>query len=232
MARRYSEHRIVAYSRVSTDEQADSGLGLAAQRSALEAEVARRGIPVDWIEDAGFSGKSLRRPGIEKALDMLAAGQADTLIVAKLDRLTRSLFDLAGLMDRARREHWALVALDLAVDTASPSGEAMTNMLGVFAQFERRMIGQRTKDALAVRKAQGVRLGRPIVTAPAVSDRIARLRGAGQSFAAIATVLNSEGVATSHGGQQWWPASVRSVMLGREHEAEVASVDPRAVRAR
>jgi DNA invertase Pin-like site-specific DNA recombinase len=73
---------------------------------------------VDWVEDAGWSGKSLRRPGIERALDMLASGQADVLLVSKLDRLTRSLYDLAGLMERARREHWALVALDLAVDPA------------------------------------------------------------------------------------------------------------------
>jgi DNA invertase Pin-like site-specific DNA recombinase len=211
MARRYSEHRVIAYSRVSTDEQADSGLGLADQRAALEGEVARRGIPAEWVEDVS-SGKSLHRPGIEKALDMLAAGKADTLIVSKLDRLTRSLYDLAGLMERARREHWALVALDLAVDTSSPSGEAMTNMMGTFAQFERRMIGQRTKDALAVKKAQGVRLGRPVVTAPDVSARIAQLRSAGQSLAAIATVLNSEGVPTSHGGFRWWASSVQSVL--------------------
>jgi DNA invertase Pin-like site-specific DNA recombinase len=132
--------------------------------------------------------------------------------VSKLDRLTRSLYDLAGLMERARREHWALVALDLAVDTASPSGEAMTNMMGTFAQFERRMIGQRTKDALRVKRDQGVRLGRPVVTAPEVSARIARLREEGQSLAAIATALNSEGVPTSHGGGRWWATSVQSVL--------------------
>lgn len=218
MARRYSEHRIIGYTRVSTDEQADSGLGLAAQRSALEAEVARRGGPVDWVEDAGFSGKSLHRPGIERALDMLAAGQADVLLVSKLDRLTRSLYDLAGLMERARREHWALVALDLAVDTASPSGEAMTNMMGTFAQFERRMIGQRTKDALRIKKAQGVRLGRPVVTAPEVSARIARLREEGLSLAAIATVLNSEAVPTSHGGGRWWASSVQSVLSSQRRQ--------------
>jgi DNA invertase Pin-like site-specific DNA recombinase len=215
MARRYSEHRIIGYSRVSTDEQADSGLGLAAQRAALEGEVERRGVPVEWVEDAGFSGKSLHRPGIERALDMLAAGGADVLMVSKLDRLTRSLFDLAGLMDRARREHWAVVLLDLQVDTASPSGEAMANVMGTFAQFERRMIGQRTKDALAVKKAQGVRLGRPIVTSPDVAGRIARLREAGQSLAAIAATLNADGIAASHGGRRWWPSSVQSVLASQ-----------------
>jgi DNA invertase Pin-like site-specific DNA recombinase len=218
MARRYSEHRIVAYSRVSTDEQADSGLGLAAQRSTLEAEVARRGIPAEWVSDAGYSGKSLHRPGIERALADLSAGLADVLLVAKLDRLTRSLFDLAGLMERARREHWALVALDLAVDTASPAGEAMTAMLGTFAQFERRLIGQRTKDALRIKRDQGVRLGRPVVTAPEVSARIARLREEGQSLAAIATVLNGEAVPTSHGGGRWWASSVQSVLSSQRRQ--------------
>jgi DNA invertase Pin-like site-specific DNA recombinase len=215
MAPRQAEHRIIGYSRVSTDEQADSGLGLAAQRAALEGEVARRGIPVEWVSDAGYSGKSLHRPGIEQALDMLAAGQADTLIVSKLDRLTRSLYDLAGLMERARREHWALVALDLAVDTSSPAGEAMTNMMGTFAQFERRMIGQRTKDALRIKRDQGVRLGRPVVTSAEVSGRIAQLRSAGRSLQAIAATLNADGISASHGGRQWWPSSVQSVLVSQ-----------------
>jgi DNA invertase Pin-like site-specific DNA recombinase len=217
MAHRDSEHRIVAYTRVSTDEQGDSGLGLAAQRAALGAEVARRGVPAEWVEDVS-SGKSLHRPGIEKALDMLAAGKADTLLVSKLDRLTRSLFDLAGLMDRARRERWALVALDLAVDTSSPAGEAMTNMMGTFAQFERRMIGQRTKDALRIKRDQGVRLGRPVVTAPEVSARIAQLRSTGQSLAAVAATLNADSIAPSHGGRQWWASSVSAVLVSQARE--------------
>ena len=142
--------RAIGYIRVSTDEQAASGAGLAAQRAAILAEAERRGWQlVDVIEDAGYSGKSMKRPGIAAALDALRQKRADTLVVAKLDRLSRSMLDFAALMDRASHEHWALVALDLGVDTTTPSGEAMANVMATFAQFERRLIAQRTRDALA-----------------------------------------------------------------------------------
>jgi DNA invertase Pin-like site-specific DNA recombinase len=71
-------------------------------------------------------------------------------VVAKLDRLSRSMIDFTGLMAKAQRQGWALVALDCAVDTSTATGEAMANMLATFAQFERRLIGQRTREALAV----------------------------------------------------------------------------------
>ena len=77
------------------------------------------------------------------------------------------------------------------------------------------MIGQRTKDALQAKKAQGVRLGRPVVTSPEIASRIARLRQEGHSFKAIADNLNAAGVATSHAGSRWWPSSVRAVLLGQ-----------------
>ena len=94
-------------------------------------------------------------------------------MVAKLDRLSRSLLDFASLMEDARREGWALVILDLGVDTTTPSGEMIANVMATFAQFERRLIGQRTKDALAVKKREGVKLGRPVAVDEAVAKRIA-----------------------------------------------------------
>jgi DNA invertase Pin-like site-specific DNA recombinase len=218
MAQRQAEHRIVAYTRVSTDEQGVSGLGLAAQRTALEAEIARRGVPVDWVEDAGFSAKSLGRPGIQQALDLLAAGKADTLLVAKLDRATRSVGDLVALLEKSRREGWAFVALDVAMDSSTPAGEATWSMMGVFSQLERRLIGARTRDALAVKKAQGVRLGRPVVTTPKVAARITQLRSAGLSLAAVAATLNADGISASHGGRQWWPSSVSAVLVSQARE--------------
>src|SRR3954471_1809374 len=95
------------------------------------------------------------------ALDTLAAGRADALMAAKLDRVSRSIGDLARLMDTAARERWALVLLDVAVDTSTSMGEALAGMAAVFGQLERRLIGDRTKAALAVAKARGTRLGRP-----------------------------------------------------------------------
>src|SRR5438067_13177162 len=153
--------QVLGYVRVSTDEQSDSGAGLKAQRQAIAAECERRGWQlVEVIEDAGFSAKDLKRPGIKAALEVLESGDAKALVAAKLDRLSRSMIDFTALMATAQRQGWALVALDCAVDTTTPAGEAMANVLATFAQFERRLISQRTREALAVKRAQGVRLGR------------------------------------------------------------------------
>jgi DNA invertase Pin-like site-specific DNA recombinase len=205
--------RVLAYGRVSTAEQADSRAGLEAQRAAIEAECKRRGWTiVDEIEDAGYSAKDLKRPGITKALAELQRGGADALVVSKLDRLSRSMIDFTGLMGRATKENWALVALDCAVDTTTPAGEAMAHVLATFAQFERRLIGQRTREALAQKKAQGVQLGRPRELPQKVRTRIKRRRSAGKSLAAIANELNSAGVPTAHGGACWYPSTVRAVL--------------------
>ena len=204
---------VIGYIRVSTAEQAESGAGLDAQRAAILTEAERRGWHlVDVVEDAGFSGKSLKRPGMTAALDALRRHRADVLVVAKLDRLSRSLLDLAGLMEAATRERWALVALDVAVDTTTPSGRAMANMMGVFAQLERDLIAQRTTDALRVRKAQGVRLGRDRAIPPEVAERIRAERSRGATLQSIADALNDDGVATARGGKRWWPSTIGAVL--------------------
>jgi DNA invertase Pin-like site-specific DNA recombinase len=153
--------QVLAYVRVSTEEQSRSAAGLEAQRAAILRECKRRGWElVDVVEDGGYSARDLRRPGVQAAIVELARGKADALIVARLDRLSRSMIDFTGLMAKAQKQGWALVALDSAVDTTTPAGEAMANVLATFAQFERRLIGQRTREALAAKRAQGVKLGR------------------------------------------------------------------------
>jgi len=195
---------------VSTSEQTDSGAGLEAQRRAILAECERRGWHlVHVIEDPGYSAKDLKRPGVQEAMRVLTAREADALVVAKLDRLSRSMIDFTAVMAKAQKEGWALVALDCAVDTTTPAGEAMAHMLATFAQFERRLISQRTREALAVRKAQGVRLGRPATLPTKVVRRIQRERAAGKTLAAIAEGLNRDAVPTAQGGRQWHPATVR-----------------------
>lgn len=206
--------RILAYLRVSTEEQQASGAGLAAQRAAILAECERRGWHlVEVIEDAGYSAKDLKRPGVQKALDTLRDGGADALVVAKLDRLSRSMLDFSSIMATAQKQNWGLIALDCAVDTTTPAGEAMANVLATFAQFERRLISQRTKDALAAKRAQGVRLGRPRQLPAVVVKRIHRDRARGKTLSAIAQSLNSEGVPTAQGGQRWYASTVRAVLL-------------------
>lgn len=205
--------RVIGYIRVSTDEQADSGLGLAAQRESIKAEAQRRGWTVEWFTDEGYSAKNMERPGIQSALAALEDGGPGVLVVAKLDRLSRSLVDFANLMARAGEQGWELVSLDLGVDTTTPTGRFVANLMANVAQLERELISQRTKEALAARKRQGVKLGRPRDLDAEVRGRILREHEQGRGFTAIARSLNSEGVPTARDGKRWYPATVRAVVL-------------------
>jgi DNA invertase Pin-like site-specific DNA recombinase len=100
------------------------------------------------------------------------------------------MLDFAALMATAQKQSWALVALDCAVDTSTPAGEAMAHVLATFGQFERRLISQRTREALAVKKASGVRLGCPPNVAQPVVRRMQRQRARGDSLRKIADHLN------------------------------------------
>jgi DNA invertase Pin-like site-specific DNA recombinase len=223
MPRRKREPQTIGYVRVSTDEQGDSGLGLEAQESAIRAECDRRGWTLSRIATDVASGASaVGRPGYTEALDALDA-TGGVLIATKADRLSRSVGDFDGLMKRAARKGWALVVLDLGVDTTTPNGEAMALMGAVFAQLERRLIGQRTREALAAKKRRGERLGRAVVLPDDVRNLVADLRAEGFTFQAIADRLNAQGTPTARGGTRWYPSTVRgvvaSVALDREMEA-------------
>jgi len=213
--------RVVGYCRVSTAEQADSGLGLDAQRASILAECARKGWTlVEMIQDAGVSAKTLDRPGMAQALDLLRSGQAGALVVAKLDRATRSVMDAASLISQGQREGWALVALDLGLDPTTPTGELVATIMSGVAQWERRAIGARTRDALAAKKAAGVRLGRPVVLPGAVAERIVAAKEAGASLSAIARTLNEEHVPTAHRkGSKWHASTVRAVIQRVQSDA-------------
>jgi len=210
---------VVGYIRVSTDEQADSGLGLAAQRAAIEAECARRGWILIAVHEDALSGKTLNRPGMAAALADVEGGRASTIVVAKLDRLSRSLVDFASLMTRAQADRWNLVALDLGIDLTTAAGEFMANVMASAAQWERRIIGQRTREALAVKRAQGVRLGRPVLLAPEVAARIVAAHEGGAGWSAIARDLNADAVPTAHGGARWHASTVRAIVLAHEGTA-------------
>jgi DNA invertase Pin-like site-specific DNA recombinase len=92
----------------------------------------------------------------------------------------------------------------------------MAAVMSSAAQWERRLIGQRTKDALAEKRAQGTKLGRPPALPHAVVQRVLEARNAGNGWSAIARQLNTEQVATAHGGTRWYPSTVRAVALANE----------------
>lgn len=211
--------RAIGYVRVSTSEQGESGLGLHAQRETIENEAARRGWQLEIIEDRGASAKSMRRDGVREALRRLESGEAEVLIVAKLDRLTRSLADFSRLMEQQTRERWDLVACDLGIDTSTATGELIANLVMSVAQWERRAIGDRTRESLAAAKARGTRLGAPPAIPAAVRCDILKMRAQGLSLLRIAKRLNELKVPTAREGSRWHDSTVRGVLLAAERDA-------------
>lgn len=207
--------RALGYVRVSTEGQVDSGAGMAAQTEAITTEATRQGWTLEVHTDAGLSGATMNRPALAEALDALDRGEADLLLASKLDRVSRSVRDFAELLDRARRHGWRVVLLDLG-DTSSASGEMTANIIASAAQYERRLIGIRTREGLAAKRAQGVRLGRPSVLPSKTVARIVRERAEGKGLRIIAAGLTSEGIPTARGGLTWSTSSVQAVLSGQD----------------
>jgi DNA invertase Pin-like site-specific DNA recombinase len=207
--------RVIGYIRVSTHEQAMSGLGLADQQKRIEDTVRARPDMrlLRIIRDEGASAGTLERPGLHLALSLLAAGRADGLVVAKLDRLSRSTVDFGLLLEWFRTVEKVLVALDLGVDTSTASGELVANVMIAVAQWERSAISERTKAALAALRAQGRPTGRPaVVDNGALVDRIRAMKEAELTLRQICDTLNGESVPTMRGAAKWQPSAIQSAL--------------------
>jgi DNA invertase Pin-like site-specific DNA recombinase len=150
----------VGYVRVSTDKQADRGISLEAQAEKIRAMATLQDRQlVEILVDGGESAKSLKRPGMAKLLAMIDAGQVQTVIIAKLDRLTRSVRDLCELLERFERRGVALVSVAESLDTGSAAGRLVLNIMAAVSQWEREAIGERTRDALRHKRTNGERTG-------------------------------------------------------------------------
>lgn len=167
---------------------------------------------MEVIADEGKSGKSLNRPRLQAALARLDRHEADYLLAVRLDRVSRSVADFAGLLDRARRKGWGLTLLSPNIDTSDAAGRFTANVLASAAQYERELIGARTREGMAQRKAEGVTLGRPHTMSAETVARVRADREAGLSLRKIADVLAAEGVPTAQGGQRWYASTVRAVL--------------------
>lgn len=175
---------IYGYVRVSTDMQ-DNGPQV--QRARIDAACR-----VDEYFEEHVSGKNMKRPELQALLSKISKG--DTLVVTKVDRLSRSVLDFAMLMQAADKAGWKINVLELGIDMDSPMGKAMVQMMAVFAELERSLISGRVKDAMAVVKLKGTKSGKPIgrpreVPEP-VRDRILQLRAAGRSLRDIGAEVN------------------------------------------
>lgn len=223
--------RAVGYTRVSSLEQAECGVSLAAQADRIHAYCDLQGWEcVDVVSDDGYSGKDLKRPGIARLLEEAKKKKGrrfDGIVVVKLDRLTRSMKDLLTLTTATDRCGVALVSIQEAVDTATATGQLFRTIITALSEWERGTIGERTREALAFKRQQGERIGsipygftlahdgRHLVPVPAetqVLAKICRQRSAGASYETIARRLNEQAAPTKCGGR-WYPATVRSVVM-------------------
>lgn len=187
---------------MSTEEQASSGLRLDVQRDTIQRYADAHGWDALWHEDAGLSAKSLARPQLQAALNRLDTSpkrrDVDGIVVAKPDRLSRSVADFARVLELARPRSGALVAIDLGVGTSTPTGKLVTNVKMSVAQWERRVIGERTSAAMQAVKRQGRHMGRVSVLPQDTGDRLLTLRAA-HALADTAAALKAEGRTTATG---------------------------------
>jgi DNA invertase Pin-like site-specific DNA recombinase len=207
--------RAVGYIRVSTDKQADGGVSLEAQTAKVRAMADVQDAQLlEVVTDAGVSAKTLQRPGLARVLTLVRARAVDMVLVAKLDRLTRSVRDLADLLDVFAKHGVALVSVAESLDTGSAAGRLVLNVMASVSQWEREAIGERTRDALRHKKANGERVGTVpfgyqlgpdgvALVANFDEQRVLRLlrdlRQTGYTLQAIADELNHQGLRTRRG---------------------------------
>lgn len=203
---------VIGYTRVSTREQGDSGLGLDAQKEIITAYCQRVGLDLTTITSDVASAKSTaNRTGLTKALAACTAGVADGLIVAKLDRLARSVLDFAGILKRAQDEGWTLIVVDIGLDLSTPPGRMVAQIMASVAEWEREVISLRTRDALLEARRRGKALGRPSGLADSTIARICRERDEGSSLLEITRGLRKDGVPAGQGGR-WRTGTVWYVL--------------------
>src|SRR5579863_6446343 len=219
--------KTVGYVRVSTDRQADFGVSIEAQEAKIRAMSVVRGGDLDEvIVDGGESAKDLNRPGVKRLLALVDGSKVDAVIVAKLDRLTRSVKDLCGLLELFEKRKVALISVAESLDTGSAAGRLVITIMGAVSQWEREAIGERTRDALRHKRSQGQRVGNIAFGSRLASDgehlepqpaeqaalaEIRRLRSEGATLRGIAAALNHREYRTRR-GTPWRLESVARVL--------------------
>jgi DNA invertase Pin-like site-specific DNA recombinase len=233
--------KAVGYIRVSTEDQARTGVSLDSQRAKLIAYADLYGIELVSIEaDEGVSAKSLDRPALARALAIIDKGQAGGLLIAKLDRLSRSVSDWDKLIkgyfgEKAGKQ---LMSVGDSIDTRTAAGRLVLNVLMSVAQWEREKIAEGVRDGLQFkirtgskcspkvryghsidpddpRRSKKLRLPVGLAVAPAEAEAIelmVKLKGHGLSLRAIAETLTSRGIPTREGRDHWDHSSVRKIL--------------------
>ena len=235
--------RVVGYVRVSREEQARKGVSLEVQEEKVRQLAALHGLElVEVVPDPGLTAKTLKRPGLSRVLAMLKSGEADGVVIAKLDRLTRSIRDWQTLIERyfGEKPGKTLLSVSDSVDTRTAAGRMVLNIIMTVAQWEREAIGERTRDALQFKRRSGQRAGQvpygmvidatdarrstkghptALVIAPveaAVLRKVKAWSRKGWSLRRIASELDARGIPPKRGAKRWCHTSVQSLLSHRE----------------
>ena len=222
----------IGYTRVSTDKQADFGVSLETQQGKIRAMAVVQGAELlDVIVDTE-SAKTLDRPGMERLLALVDGRGVQCVIVAKLDRLTRSVKDLGEILERFQKRGVSLVSVAESLDTGSAAGRLVLNIMASVSQWEREAIGERTKDALRHKKATlqaysptpygFERNGGALTESQLEGDTVRRIQqwhNDGRKLRQIARDLNEAAVPTKKAGGAWHASTVRAILQNSIHAA-------------
>jgi len=229
----------VGYVRVSTIEQCE-GVSLDAQRSRIRAYCEAKELElVDVLTDDGVSGKTLERTGLRELVRRCSHREVGHVVVVKLDRLTRRTRDLLALVDLFLARHIELHSVSESLDTSTPHGRFLLTILGGLSEMERELVGERTRDAMAHLRANGLATSHaplgfrrngsrermvPVPRELVIVRRILRAWRLGQSYRTIAAKLAAEGVPIKRGGA-WHHSTIAKVIA----TAAVLRVDSGAI---
>lgn len=221
---------VIGYVRVSTEEQSKEGVSVDSQIAKIKAYCLLYDLTlVDVVVDAGVSAKTLKRPGLSEALAALKSKKADGLVIAKLDRLSRSVKDWNHLIDLyfGEKAGKQLCSVGDQIDTRTAAGRLVLNVLMSVAQWEREVIAERTADAMQYKKSKGQRVGAipfgwdlaadginliPNEQEQQVVAEISRLRADGYSLREIAEELTRQEIATKEGNSTWGHQAVAKIL--------------------
>jgi len=224
--------KAIGYIRVSTHDQAEDGVSLAAQEAKVRAWADLNGADVVIYRDEGISGKrSDNRPGLQAALD--AVGKGDALVCYSLSRLSRSTRDALAIADILTKKEADLVSLSEKIDTTTAAGKMVFRMLAVLSEFERDQVSERTRFALAHKRKNGEKTGGDVpfgyrmeaehLVEDAAEQKAVRLildlRRKGYALRAICRELEAEGHRTKTGKLSWHPQVVKAIILRLEKRA-------------
>ncbi len=209
--------KALLYARVSTQMQVNDGVSLDVQERQLINAAEFHGF-TEWelVREEGRSGKSITgRPALTAALATLERGEADALIVTRIDRLARSTTDFLDIVDRASRMGWRLIMLDLNLDTSTYQGRFVVTIMSALAEMERGIIAARQKDIHKDRRERGivwgVDMGPKNKTPEEIKERIFEERSRGRSYRQIADGLNADGLLSQNGGK-WYATTVKNIV--------------------